>query len=992
MWPPVDEEGYPKPVLSACLIVLSVVIYQCFYASKSSKLKKQVQERKKAMRVAQSTSILLSQRNLFHLEKKHIELFVENDTDISTVFHAEDDLTVKMSCLLPMVGAESVMQEVQVKGRKLKAVQHGGVLEPVNSTRELQQLISNLSHADFPVTFTLDSVPPEARRIFQLVVDNVYQERVAEQPVYSNEEKERFLQMESLLEKRIRTELEEGIQKTLQARGMEGADPVEYGSEASLPSYQSGEKLRDIISLVKGSGQSPGALEFFPNLVEESLIQRAELTLRRVRAGQVSRMSLIWHLLAPALPSWTLAVLLHSLLEVVVAQLGTGAFASKLVDLVSEGKIDQTGVKMLTCQWLCGWTVLKVWGWFSSSLFSGRAERMFGHAIRTSALRSLLQQDFEYFDKHSVGSLNGRLHGDAEELKRNLLGKTREFISEGTAIIANAYLVYTMTPFDMFLASMVPLPLVSLGQMWLLKLARRWDRQAHFMREDADSNIGQVLGEMKTVRDFATERQEISKFEENTGFMVAVEESHSAKRNIIGHLMHLLHVAGEAVTIVVGAQKVANGELKAGELVLVMAMLSGMVGGKLRGMIDRIRELSMVMEPAGRICDLLQTTPNIEPTYAVSDDRCPRLQGRLEFDHVEFRYPTELRVPAIRDVTFVIEPGQMAGIVGHAGCGKSTIFKLIKRLYDPTQGRILLDNKPLPEYSVHHLRRKIAVVAQENILFNTTLRENIVYGMNPQPSDEQVQRALRQASALEFVDAFPDKIYTMVGSRGLTLSGGQRQRIAIARAMIRQPQILILDEATSALDPENEKIVQSALDELISTSKATALVIAHRLTTIKECNPILVLNDGRVVEQGTHEELLAIPVQRHPPRGNQKEGMLRSGYYHSQWNNMMGKAKTEAVEDEVGLQMENAAKEVGEFCGIVKGTKDKDLEIELLRMKVASLQKELEFQMNLGKNGGRVGSLSDYSKNFTRDLLFSVEKLLDVSQLPVLSLTRATTL
>lgn len=591
---------------------------------------------------------------------------------------------------------------------------------------------------------------------------------------------------------------------------------------------------------------------------------------------------------------------------------------------------------------------------------------MFGKAIRTCALSSLLQQDFEYFDKHSVGSLNSRLNGDAEELKRNLLGKTREFVSESTAIIANAYLVYAMVPFDMFIASIVPLPIVAFGQVWLLKLARRWDRQAHFMREDADSNVGQVLGEMKTVRDFVTERQELAKFEQNTGFMVAVEESHAAKRNIIGHLMHLLHVVGEAVTLIVGTQKVAHGELKAGELVLVMAMLSGMVGGKLRGMIDRIRELSMVMEPAGRICDLLQTTPSIEPLQGASEKECLNLHGRLEFDQVEFRYPTELRVPAIRSVSFVIEAGQMAGIVGHAGCGKSTIFKLIKRLYDPTQGRIILDGRPLPEYCVHHLRRKIAVVAQENVLFNTTLRENIIYGMTPPPSDEQVQRALSQASVLEFVDALPDKIYTMVGSRGMTLSGGTRQRIAIARAMIRAPQILILDEATSALDPENEKIVQSALDNLIASTNATALVIAHRLTTIKECNPIIVFSEGRVVEQGTHEELLRIPVQRHPPRGSQQEGALRSGYYHSQWNNMMGETKKEFVPDELCSVVRDHSNKEGEFVEVAI---DKDVEIHLLKSKVDFLLKELALQASLCKNGGNMHLLTVDSKSWANDLL-----------------------
>lgn len=265
-----------------------------------------------------------------------------------------------------------------------------------------------------------------------------------------------------------------------------------------------------------------------------------------------------------------------------------------------------------------------------------------------------------------------------------------------------------------------------------------------------------------------------------------------------------------------------------------------------------------------------------------------KFRGELEFQNVEFRYPTELRVPALRDVSFKVGAGQKVALVGKAGCGKSTIFKLIKRLYDPTLGQVLLDGRPLREYDVQHLRRKIAVVAQDNVLFDTSIRENVAYGIHPEPTDNEVRRALMQASALEFVEAFPDNIYTLVGGRGLTLSGGQRQRIAIARAMVRQPQILILDEATSALDPVNEKVVQKALDVLVETTQATALLIAHRLTTIKDANQIIVFDEGRVVEQGTHQELLDIPITRHRPTQQQNEGALKTGFYHAQWNDMMG--------------------------------------------------------------------------------------------------------
>merc|ERR1719379_2270936 len=271
-------------------------------------------------------------------------------------------------------------------------------------------------------------------------------------------------------------------------------------------------------------------------------------------------------------------------------------------------------------------------------------------------------------------------------------------------------------------------------------------------------------------------------------------------------------------------------------LVTVMMMLSSMIGAKIQGILERVGKLGLVLEPAGRVCEILESKPVIEPNPEEQITKLvpAKIEGHIVFDNVEFRYPTDRRKAALRGITFTIEAGQKAALGGHAGCGKSTVFKLLQRLYEPSTGTVLIDGRPIQEYDVHALRSKIAIVAQENVLFATSILENITYGVKPEPSDEKVRAALKQASALSFVEAFPDQLRTRVGDRGVALSGGQRQRVAIARAMVRNPNVLLLDEATSALDPVNEKVVQKALDALIHGSGCTALIVAHRLTTVKD--------------------------------------------------------------------------------------------------------------------------------------------------------------
>jgi len=231
-----------------------------------------------------------------------------------------------------------------------------------------------------------------------------------------------------------------------------------------------------------------------------------------------------------------------------------------------------------------------------------------------------------------------------------------------------------------------------------------------------------------------------------------------------------------------------------------------------------------------------------------------RFRGKIEFRNVFWAPPTDTRKMILNGLSFVVEPGQKVALVGPTGCGKSSTMALLQRLYDPTGGEILIDDIPIADYDVHHLRSRIVIVDQSTVLFNTTIKENITYGLPYSPSDAEIEQACRDAKAWDFIASKPDGLMTVLHDGGKNLSGGQRQRLAIARAMIRKPDVILLDEATSALDNENEAKVQEALD--IFARRGSALVIAHRLSTIKDSDNICVIDGGVVAESGSHDELL----------------------------------------------------------------------------------------------------------------------------------------
>jgi ABC-type multidrug transport system fused ATPase/permease subunit len=302
-----------------------------------------------------------------------------------------------------------------------------------------------------------------------------------------------------------------------------------------------------------------------------------------------------------------------------------------------------------------------------------------------------------------------------------------------------------------------------------------------------------------------------------------------------------------------GMHMVQMGQITAGDLIAFVTY-TAIIGGSIASLGNFYTELVGAVGATERVREILKSPTEAEERQRGSLN-AGRLRGNVSFENVHFSYPTRADVEVLKGVSLEIPAGQKVALVGQSGAGKSTIMQLLLQFHFPTSGEIFVDNKSIYDYDLESYRHNFAIVPQEVILFGGTIRENILYG-RPDATEQEIIAAARQAHAWDFISLFPDKLETVVGERGIKLSGGQRQRIAIARAILRNPSILLLDEATSSLDAESEKVVQDALNNLMEGR--TSIIIAHRLATIRDVDCIYVLENGRIVEQGTHEELSAV--------------------------------------------------------------------------------------------------------------------------------------
>jgi ATP-binding cassette subfamily B protein len=392
-------------------------------------------------------------------------------------------------------------------------------------------------------------------------------------------------------------------------------------------------------------------------------------------------------------------------------------------------------------------------------------------------------------------------------------------------------------------------PVVAIGAALYGRLIRRLSKEVQDALADSTEVAEETIAGVRTVRSFAREQKEIDRYG------AAVQRSYrlAAKRALaLGMFNGLMGFAGYgAIALVVwyGGNMVTEGLMTVGDLTafLIYTLMVAMSLGTLSSLWGDF------MRAAGssqRVFQLLDQTAALEATDGRILDE---VHGRLDWEDVTFTYPTRPDMPVLVDVDLAIEPGQIVALVGPSGSGKSTMAALLARFYDPDLGSIRIDGIDLRELDPKAWREHVGTVAQEPVLFATSIAENIRYG-RPGASDEDVRAAALAANAEAFVDAFPDGFDTLVGERGVRLSGGQKQRIAIARAVLKDPAILVLDEATSALDAESEHLVQEALDRLMHGR--TTLVIAHRLSTVRDADRVVVLDEGRIQEQGTHAELL----------------------------------------------------------------------------------------------------------------------------------------
>jgi subfamily B ATP-binding cassette protein MsbA len=467
--------------------------------------------------------------------------------------------------------------------------------------------------------------------------------------------------------------------------------------------------------------------------------------------------------------------------------------------------------------------------------------------IRQQLYRHLQRLSMRYFETRSTGRIMTRILYDVQAVQQTLTGNLVDIVTNATTILFVFALVFTIN-WRLGLLAITVLPLYVLNFLMWQPIIRHASREAREQFSAVSGQLNDAISGIRVIKAFTRERSESRRFVHEIREIIEFNVLAGRARTWLGVISTFLTGLASILVIYVGGREIlyAN-RMSYGELIQFNAYLT-MLYQPIIALVTINEQIQVAMTAIERIFELFDTSPEIqERRNAIILRRC---EGRVEFDHVGFSYdPSE---DVLEDVTFTSEPGTVTALVGRSGSGKSTLVNLIPRFYDPTRGRLLLDGIDLRDIQLTSLRKQIGMVMQESFLFAGTLRDNIKYG-RPSAADAEVVQAAIAANAHDFITEFPDGYETRVGERGTRLSGGQRQRISIARAVLRNPRILILDEATSALDSESEAAIQEALEYLMQGR--TTFTIAHRLSTVMNADEIIVLDYGHVVERGTHAEL-----------------------------------------------------------------------------------------------------------------------------------------
>lgn len=477
-----------------------------------------------------------------------------------------------------------------------------------------------------------------------------------------------------------------------------------------------------------------------------------------------------------------------------------------------------------------------------------RSGRNVARDLRLQLMDKYLRMPGGRFDHEPVPSMLTRLGADTEQVAQASVDSLKVMISNALQIIA----MLTIMFWTSWRVSLVLLVLGPVLARTMGKVGRRYRRLNHEIQESAADMLqtaDQALHAQQEVKAYGARASEMARYGVQTARNVRLALKVEVTRGSLSMFVQTLGAIGLAGMLVVSGYEAAAGRLTAGGF---SVLLTSMVA-----LVPALRQLTNVQSMLNRgINSADRVFTVIDGPDEADAGKLPltRARGELEFRDVGARYEGQA-TPALHDLSFTARPGTVTAIVGRSGSGKSTLIKLIPRFYEPESGQILLDGQPLDDYQLADLRRQIAMVGQQVMLFDGSIAANVAYGEMQDASPGEIEKAISSANAMEFVERLPEGVQSAVGERGGRLSGGQRQRLAIARAMLKDAPILILDEATAALDNESERLVQEALDQLMPDR--TTLVIAHRLSTIEHADQVLVLDEGRLVEQGTHAALIA---------------------------------------------------------------------------------------------------------------------------------------
>lgn len=512
---------------------------------------------------------------------------------------------------------------------------------------------------------------------------------------------------------------------------------------------------------------------------------------------------------------------------------------------------------------LAGTIAVQALGSAAATMSFGRVGQTALSDLRRDTYARLIGLPTAFFAQRRVGELTSRISGDIAQLESGLIYAVPQLCRQSVLLTGGIVLI-ALTSGKLTLAMLCTVPLLVAAAVTFGRRLRGLARDAQDRLAETGTIVEETLQAIASVKAFANEAFELGRYQRTNLGALATSLTAVRWRAAFFAVFTVSLFGGMVIVLWFGAGLLQTGQITPGELTRFV-LYSTFVAGAMGQAAELYSQVQKTVGASQRVRELLREQPEISlptgrtprgTTSSQNNPRDGRLRGEVELRDITFRYPSRPEVPVLTHISLKAKPGEVTALVGPSGAGKSTLTALLFRFYVPEQGRVFVDGRDANEFDLTALRGQMALVPQDVLLFGGSIAENIRYG-KPGARMDEVQAAAQKANAAEFIDRFPEGYNTVVGDRGIKLSGGQRQRIAIARAILKDPAILVLDEATSSLDSESERLVQDALERLMTGR--TTFVIAHRLATVRRADQIVVLDQGRMVERGTHEELSKNP-------------------------------------------------------------------------------------------------------------------------------------